>query len=61
MEICILLGEEKGYLAIFFILIWFVALVILHRYAKKAKLKKCSDTSIGGSKPDILTVFYQKP
>ena len=29
---------EKGYLAIFFVLIWSVALVILHRDAKKAML-----------------------
>ena len=28
-----------------FILIWFEALVILHRYAKKAELKKFSDKS----------------
>ena len=59
VEIYFSLGAENVYLAIFFILIWFEALVILHRCAKIAKLKKFSDTSTGCSKSDILTFFYQ--
>ena len=42
------------------ILIWFEALDILHRYAKKAKLKKFSDTSYWVLKVGHFDVFYWK-
>ena len=35
VEICIFLRVKKGYLAIFFILIWKIALFILHRGIRK--------------------------